>query len=309
MINDYDVKDPKIGKLIKKSVDGQWDFLKDLPWNNTVDIENMMNMQGGVSFISDLPEFKKMSENQRQHLILEEGVYHLCNLLIGEYKGIKLASHIMTNCPNMDWVVFMSTVLSDERSHFLALSKYLKEKIGILYAPDPSLTLILDQLCEEKSIEIQLFVSQVVLEWTATSLLSSLALKTKEPLLGELIRRIISDEGRHLAFNGCVLSHLDENRRERIKPRLEDQVYEGIRACLSSLIAVPVWDKYEFSKESCIKLAIRSIEEKGVVQFYRHVIPKQLGIYGLLTDSLLKRIDKDLIPWLIQSNLKSLAAA
>lgn len=302
-MNYYSIKNPKIAILVDKAVKGQWSSLTDIDWSQKVDSNQISDGQTFSSLVAELPQFARLSTQDQKDLHLKESIYHICNLLVGEYKGIQLCSHMISHSDNMDWSIFLSTILSDERNHYLALYQYLHDKLGIVYDPHPALTKVMDSLCSEGHLEIQLFIGQVILEWTATSLLASMALRNREPLLASIIRRIISDEGRHLAFNGFVLSKLPQGKKDQIKGRLEDLVYEAILACLASLIATPVWSEYGFSKEDASAVAIKNIEEKGVIRFYSHIVPKQLAAYGLLTDKLLDRLNNDLLASLIESQI------
>jgi hypothetical protein len=299
-------KDP-IQTIISQGVKQQWNIFADLDWAAAIDIEKIAGSDYRP-LIEDFAPFKKLSPNQQEELRLHEIIYHTCNLLAGEYYGIHICATIMSHCyqrQKNDWAFAVSTILNDERNHYLALHRYLDEKLHIIYPPHSLLNNLLQSLVQESRFEIQLFVSQVILEWTAASLLSSLVVRNQEPLFAGIVGRILKDEGRHLAFSRIVSQQTDTKQKEKIKKDMEDTVYEGIRACIAALIATPVWKEYGFKTKDCVEHAFSHMHKKGVFHFYKNVLPLQLKNYGLLSERLRTLIEDDLIPSLLQVNFQS----
>jgi len=292
----YQLVNPRIERLLQASVRQPWDVYQQLDWRRPVDLRKIT--KNGRSFLQELPEFRRLSEKQRDELLLKETVYHLSNLLGGEHKAVLLTAQIITECPadRPDWAYFSGSILADERNHALALSKYLLEKAGVCYLPHPKLKEVLAVLESEGSYEVKLLVGQVALEWTASALLASLLSRESEPLLKAILRRILQDEGRHLAFNHIVFSEAGAARHDGAdKRRLEDLLFEAIVACVSSLFAVPVWREYGFSPESCREHALGAIHDRGVIHFYSRVLPIELNRCGFRSDRLTRLLEKELL--------------
>lgn len=297
----YEFCSTKIAKLTKDGIAKSWDIYNDTPWDESFDASHLVK-QGSRSLIGKLPEFKSLSKAQQAELKSKEIIYHISNLLAGEHLGTSLAAKILLKCPDdsLDWIYFSSTVLSDERNHALALIKYLKEKIGYVYQPHPQLKKIFDALMDEGSFELQLFVAQISLEWTAVSLLSSLLLKNPEPLLAHLLKKIIKDEGRHLAFNHWVFTQLSKQRIVELQKPMDDLFFESIVAITSSFFSIPVWMEYGFGREGCRQYALHSLEELGVIKFYSKILQSKLTQCGFNSDKIVKRLNEELTDRLIQ---------
>ena len=290
----YQFKDPKVQRLIDQALKETWDPYRDLPWTTPVSREQLT--EKNRSLLEELPEFKAMTKAQQEDFKFKEGIYHICNLLAGEHKGVSIAGQILLGCPQEtpDWPYFVSTILGDERNHVIALHTYLDQKAGLCYAPHPRIAGVLDALLKDGPYEIKLFIGQVVLEWTATSLLTSMVSKRPEPLFKGILHKIIRDEGRHLAFNRIVFSQLDEHRFDLLRRTTEDLLFESIVACVSSLCAIPVWKEFGFSLESCRKFALKEMEDRGVIRFYRDILPKELKRCNFYSDRLTELLNKEL---------------
>ena len=297
----YHFISPRIEKLIKAAVVKSWNVYDDTPWEQGFDPE-LLRHQNVRSLIETLPEYTTLSSQQQQELKVKEVIYHISNLLAGEHMGTALAAQIVLECPqdSLDWSYFGSTVLADERNHALALIIYLKEKIGYYYQPHPQLQRIFAALMAEADFEIKLFVAQISLEWTAVSLLSSLLLKNPEPLLSHILKRIIHDEGRHLAFNHWVFSQLSSNRISVLQKPMEDLFFESIVAITSSFFSIPVWQEYGFSKESCRQHAVQNLEQFGVLRYYTKVLQSKFSQCGFKSERIVALLNKELVNRLLE---------
>lgn len=300
----YKFNNPQIQKLVQAAVSNQWDVYRQLPWNHEVNLESVFG-PGHFSLLEATPEFKHMGKEQQNQVRIKEVAYHLSNLLGGEHKAMILCAQIMDQCPQdiPDWNYFVSTILNDERNHALALSRYLYEKIGSCYQPHPRIQSILNALIEESSYEIKLFIAQVVLEWTATFLLASLVLRSPEPLMEKIVKRILADEGRHLIFSKITAQSMVSERKKFLNRSFEDLIFEGIVACISSLFAIPVWQEYGFSSQSCREYTFHEMQAKGIFKFYKTFLPKELAKYGLYTDRLEQLLSNELEQKVIQDHL------
>jgi hypothetical protein len=142
----------EIEKLLGDAACAPWTIAQDPLWDQPINIERMK--QGGTaSLLREIPGFAALGIPQQNEVIYREGLYHLHNLMAGEHLGVFLAAQIIRDCPHdsLDCAYFTSTVLADERNHMLVLRRYLHEKVGVVFAPNPALARIFDELMRETS--------------------------------------------------------------------------------------------------------------------------------------------------------------
>jgi hypothetical protein len=285
----------EIEKLLGDAACATWTAARDPLWDRPLDIERIKEV-GTASLLQDIPGFTALSITQRKELIYREGLYHLHNLMSGEHLGVFLAAQIIRDCPSdsLDCAYFTSTILADERNHMLVLRRYLREKVGVLFPPNPALARIFDELMRETSYEVKLLASQLCLEWTAVSLISSIQFKNPEPLLRNILAAIVRDEGRHLRFNRWVFAHLTNARIAALQPRMEEMFFETTVAIVASFFAIPVWQQYGFAPDACRDYALRDLHARGAMRYFTRILPRQLERCGFKANRLIHLLETEL---------------
>lgn len=285
----------EIEKLLGDAASATWTVPRDPLWDRPLDIEQIKQV-GTASLLQDVPGFTALNMTQRNEVKYCEGLYHLHNLMAGENLGVFLAAQIIRDCPqdSLDCAYFTSTVLADERNHMLVLRRYLREKVGVAFSPNPALAKVFDELMRETSYEVKLFVAQLCLEWTAVSLITSIQFKNPEPLLRTILAAIVRDEGRHLRFNRWVFAHLTNARIAELQPRMEEMFFEATVAIVASFFAIPVWQQYGFTPDACRHYALRDLHARGAIRYFTRILPKQLARCRFKSDRLIHLLETEL---------------
>jgi hypothetical protein len=295
----------QIETLLDEAACATWTVARDSLWDRPIDIERIKRV-GAASLLKEIPGFTALSITQRNEVVYREGLYHLHNLMAGEHLGVFLAAQIIRDCPHdsLDCAYFTSTVLADERNHMLVLRRYLREKVGVVFPPNPALARLFDELMRETSYEVKLFVAQLCLEWTAVSLISSIQFKNPEPLLRNILAAVVRDEGRHLRFNRWVFAHLTDARITELQPRMEEMFFETTVAIVASFLAIPVWQEYGFAPDACRHYALRDLHARGAMRYFVKVLPKQLERCRFRSDRLIRLLETELEQRVIDAHLE-----
>jgi hypothetical protein len=146
---------------------------------------------------------------------------------------------------------------------------------------------------------VKLLVGQVVLEWTAASLISTLLLKSREPLLTAILRVNLKDEARHLAYSHELREPLARIFEKRVASEMEDLVFESVRASVAALLAEPVWAELGLEGRQMRRHGLERLESLGVLTRYREVVPQQLERCGFPIARLKRRLGQGLVKGLI----------
>jgi hypothetical protein len=296
-----------------------WSYA-DLPWDRTVD-----PLRAGAplgSFLAGiLPSLQRMSAAEQHVYNFREACFHLSSLLAGERAGQQLLAQVVVTevlddlgrsgrpaaasaaadgegAGDRELLVLMA---AEEAKHYLTLHRYLAEKAGCLYPADSRLTRVLRGLEAHPSPELKVLVGQVVLEWTAASLLATLVSRSNEPLLRAILRLNLRDEARHLAYSYLLAGRLASRRTlRRPSAAMQDIVFESIVGSMTALMAVPVWRELGLPVSTTRRLAVQRLRELGVIDRYARTIPLQLQRCGFATAQLERRLARDLEPTLTE---------
>lgn len=223
----YERKRPEIQRLTKAARTLQWDA-DDLPWHLTVDPHDPAYelFAEADSPMVELPEYRMLprahQERQRADLL----AWMLSQFLHGEQGALHVACQVTAAVEGVDGKLYGATQVMDEGRHVEVFDRYLRDKLQKRYVVNDNLHVILDALVGDRRWDLKFLGMQILVEGLALAAFGMLRQSTREPLLRELLRLVITDEARHVHFGVVALQgRMGElgatERRER-----EDWAYE-----------------------------------------------------------------------------------
>jgi hypothetical protein len=96
----------------------------------------------------------------------------------------------------------------DEARHTEVFARYLDTKLGEAYPMSPFLEQQIDALLEDSRWDIAYLGMQIVIESLALAAFGAMLRQIQEPLLHKLLRYVMADEARHVAFGVLSLQEL-----------------------------------------------------------------------------------------------------
>ena len=302
---------PALNKLYEKAKSSQWNGETDLPWDTEVDVERLATEMGGNPQMQRFREeataqpdspFRQFGEKQWNELLIEGQNWRLSQFMHGEQGALLCTAKIVETVPWIDAKYYASTQVMDEARHVEVFAKYLDTKLTGHYPINAHLKMLLDDIIADSRWDMTYLGMQIMVEGLALAAFGFMHTFTQDPLLKQLLRYVMSDEARHVAFGVLSLKEYYADlsdaemrvRQEfafeaavRMRDRfLQQEVWErmGIdsRPVIRSMLAVPpeenVFQQMLFSKivPNCRKLGLldasggwlrRRFEELGVIQF------------------------------------------
>ena len=130
----------------------------------------------------------------------------LSQFMHGEQGAMMTAAKIVETVPWIDARYYAATQTMDEARHTEVFAKYLHTKLGEAYPMSPFLEEQITALLEDSRWDIAYLGMQIVIESLALAAFGTMLRSTEEPLLRKLLRYVLSDEARHVAFGVLSLS-------------------------------------------------------------------------------------------------------
>ena len=131
----------------------------------------------------------------------------------------------------------------DEARHVEVFEKYIDEKIGVRYPVNPHLQLLLDDIINDSRWDMTYLGMQIMVEGLALAAFGLMHQVTTEPLLKKLLRYVMSDEARHVAFGVLSLQEVYQDMTAKeVRERQEFAFEAGIRM-RDRLLQQEVWDR------------------------------------------------------------------
>jgi hypothetical protein len=301
---------PGLSKLYEKAKTSQWNGETDLPWDTEVDEEKLAAEMSANPMIQRFREtaktpgspFASFGEKEWNRLVIEGQAWRLSQFMHGEQGALICTAKIVESVPWIDAKYYAATQVMDEARHVEVFAKYLDEKLSTHYPINTHLRMLLDDIINDSRWDMTYLGMQIMVEGLALAAFGFMHMLTTDPLLKQLLRYVMSDEARHVAFGVLSLKEYyaglsDAELRERqefafeaaVRMRdrfLQQEVWErmGIdsRPIVSAMLEVPPeenqFQQLLFSKivPNCKKLGLldasegwlrQRFEELGVIQF------------------------------------------
>jgi hypothetical protein len=127
----------------------------------------------------------------------------------------------------MDGKFYGATQVMDEARHVEVFHRYLDSKCDGVYVINDNLFTIIDSLMTDSRWDMKFLGMQIMVEGLALGAFSTLYKVTREPLLREVLRRVIHDEARHVHYGVLALrEHFTSQLSERERREREDWAFE-----------------------------------------------------------------------------------
>jgi hypothetical protein len=254
---------PALGRLYEKAKVSQWDGETDLDWTTEVDPLRVLGGFDGrqmFAHLADIPgsPLSKFSQKDWDELTLESQNWRLSQFLHGEQGALLCTAKIVETVPWTDAKFYAATQVMDEARHVEVFAKYIDTKLTGRYPINAHLKALLDDIVTDSRWDVTYLGMQIIVEGLALAAFGLMAMACQEPLLESLLRRVMRDEARHVAFGVLTLQDLyrqlsDAELRERQEFALEAAVRMKGR-----FLQQEVWDRMGVDKKAVANLLGRA---------------------------------------------------
>ncbi len=254
----YERERPQLVTLYNKAAASQWNSVTDLDWATEVDPERVtadeapaVRLARAAATLPGSP-MANFGEKQFAELGVEMFKAQLSQFMHGEQGAMMTAAKLVETVPWIDAKYYAATQTMDEARHTEVFARYLHEKIGEPYPMGPFLQGQIFGLLEDSRWDIAYLGMQIVIESLALAAFGDLLRRTSEPLLRKLLRYVMADEARHVAFGIVSLSeYYGDLSAAELKERQEFLVENTVRNRLRS--ATPeVWERLGLSLDAVL---------------------------------------------------------
>jgi len=284
---DYSLARPPLRKLYEKAKTGQWNGTTDLPWNTEVDIEKVVKQDQELlgsgldvnTFIGTPVE--KWGEKEWLNFGIEGRNWQLSQFLHGEQGALICTAKIVETVPWYDAKLYASTQVVDEARHVEVFGRYLHEKLGGSYQVNAHLRLLLDDIINDSRWDMTYLGMQVMVEGLALAAFGFLHQITQEPLLKQLLRYVMSDEARHVAFGVLSLKEVYDGMSDAEMKDRQEFAFEAAVRMRDRFMQQEVWERMGVNMRDIMPLVINDpTREVFQSMLFSKIVPncKKLGL-------------------------------
>jgi hypothetical protein len=227
--------------------------------------------------------------------------WRLSILVYGEQGAMLACSQLVDIVAGADQKFFQATQVMDEARHNEVLERYLQTRLdGRRYPMPDNERVLFDAILTDSRWYIKTIALQLVAETFAVSLFRMMAECARDPLLGEVCRRILADESRHMGFGMLALPAVVREASAAERREMEDFTCEALEKVLSGFFPADVYRELGFSEAELAELrawrrgvAMRNDDAVFRKHFKREMhaaMISNLARIGLLTERVRPRL-------------------
>ena len=159
--------------------------------------------------------------------------------------------------PWYDAKLYASTQVVDEARHVEVFARYLDEKLGGHYQINAHLRMLLDDIVNDSRWDMTYLGMQVMVEGLALAAFGFMHQLTGEPLLKQLLRYVMSDEARHVAFGVLSLKEVyDGHDRSPRSRTARSSPSRPPCACATGSCQQEVWERMGINPREVVPLVL-----------------------------------------------------
>jgi hypothetical protein len=284
---DYSLTRPALRKLYEKAKTGQWNATTDLDWSIGVDLEKVVAgdqvaASAGIDpNLYDDTVVGHWGEKEWLEFGIENRKWTLSQFLHGEQGALLCTAKITETVPWYDAKLYAATQVVDEARHVEVFGRYLDEKMGGGYQVNAHLRMLLDDIIEDSRWDMTYLGMQVMVEGLALAAFGFMHQMTEEPLLKKLLRYVMSDEARHVAFGVLSLKEVYDEMTDAEMMDRQEFAYEAAVRMRDRFLSQEVWERMGVAPKDVLPIVLKDpMRDLFQQMLFSKIVPncKKLGL-------------------------------
>jgi len=279
---DYTGGREQLLRLYDKGTRRQWIGKDRLDWTIDVDLENPLGLPDEVTPLFGTPWWDKMNDAEKAEVRLHVEAWRFSQFMHGEQGALICTAKIVQTVPDIDSKFYAATQVIDEARHVEVYSRYLHEKLNLVYPLNPNLKSLLDDVISDSRWDMTYLGMQVLIEGLALAAFGFIRNMATEPLGQSLNAYVMQDEARHVMFGRLALRDYYPQLTEAERAEREDFCVEACYRMRDRFLGEEVWERLGLPVE-----VAKYVEQSDTLRMFRsylflRIVPvlKDIGLFG-----------------------------
>jgi hypothetical protein len=279
---DYTGGRDQLLRLYDKGTRRQWIGKDRLDWSIDVDLANPLGMPDEVSPLYGTPWWDKMNDAEKAEVRLHVEAWRFSQFMHGEQGALICTAKIVQSVPDIDSKFYAATQVVDEARHVEVYSRYVHEKLNLVYPLNPNLKSLLDDVISDSRWDMTYLGMQVLIEGLALAAFGVIRNMATEPLGQALNAYVMQDEARHVMFGRMALRDYYPQLTEAERSDREDFCVEACYRMRDRFLGEEVWERLGMPAE-----VAQYVEQSDTLRTFRsylylRIVPvlKDISLFG-----------------------------
>jgi hypothetical protein len=281
---DFDYADGReqLLRLYDKGTRRQWIAEDRLDWSLEIDPDNPLGMPDEINPLYGSPWWEKMNDRERGELRRHFEAWRFSQFMHGEQGALVCTAKIVQTVPDIDSKFYAATQVIDEARHVEVYSRYLHEKVQLVYPLNQHLGALLQDVVADARWDMTYLGMQVIIEGLALAAFGLIRNMAAEPLGKALNAYVMQDEARHVMFGRLALRDYYPQLTEAERDEREEFCVDACYLMRDRFLGNEVWERLGLPKE-----ATEYVEQSALMKEFRsylfmRIVPilKDIGLWG-----------------------------
>ncbi|MGV1005481.1 MAG: ferritin-like domain-containing protein [Candidatus Nanopelagicales bacterium] len=281
---EYDDGRARLLSLYQKGKDKQWDAQSRIDWAQDVDPMNPVGLPDEFHPLFGSPMWDAADGSRRAEMRQHFQAWQFSQFLHGEQGAMVCAAKIVEVVPDLDAKFYAATQTMDEARHVETFSRFLKEKVDLVYPINTNLTALLGDTLRDSRWDMPYLGMQVLIEGLALAAFGVLRdMAPPDSLAKQLLAYVMQDEARHVAFGRISLKDYYAALTDAERDEREEFVVEACYLMRDRFRGEEVFETLGMDVKACADWVDHS---PLMIQFRSHLfsrivpIVKDIGLWG-----------------------------
>jgi hypothetical protein len=279
---DYTGGRDQLLRLYDKGTRRQWIGSDRIDWSLDVDPDHPVGIPDELSPLFGTEWWDKWDDKQKGELRRHVEAWRFSQFLHGEQGALICTAKIVQTVPDVDSKFYASTQVIDEARHVEVFSRYLHEKIGLVYPLNKDLKALLDDVISDSRWDMTYLGMQVLIEGLALAAFGIIRNNATEPLAKALNAYVMQDEARHVMFGRLALRDYYPQLTQAERDEREAFCVEACYLMRDRFLGQEVFERLDLPQE-----LTTYVEESETWRQFRNflfmrIVPilKDIGLWG-----------------------------
>jgi len=151
---------------------------------------------------------------------------------------------------------YAATQVMDEARHVESYKRLIHEKFKSAYPITDSLKNLLEQTLTDRRWDMTYLGMQVMVEGLALAAFGFMHQMTEEPLLKKMLRYVMSDEARHVAFGVLSLKEVYDGMTDAEMKDRQEFAFEAAIRMRDRFMSQEVWERHGVNPRDVVPLIL-----------------------------------------------------
>jgi hypothetical protein len=225
--------------------------------------------------------FASWTDAEWVQLGIESQNWTLSQFMHGEQGALVCTAKIVESVPWIDAKYYASTQVMDEARHVEVFSKYLDTKLSGHYPINAHLRMLLDDIIADSRWDMTYLGMQIMVEGLALAAFGFIHSFTTEPLLKQLLKYVMADEARHVAFGVLSLQEFYAQLSTAEIRERQEFAFEAAVRMRDRFLQQEVWERMGLPVKEIVPLVMQAPDRAAFQSMlFAKIVPncKKLGL-------------------------------